>query len=85
MTTHPWYLVAESDDIDTRYTDEIVCPHCGHEQGDSWEWADSDDDAECDHCENRFGYTRDISVSYTSSATDEQKAAAVSGVAEVPR
>lgn len=65
----------EAEDIDTRYTDEIVCPHCGYEQGDSWECADSDDDAECERCEGRFHYERNIEVTYSSGMTEEQKAA----------
>jgi hypothetical protein len=26
-------------DIDHEFTEDIVCPHCGHVHGDSWEWA----------------------------------------------
>lgn len=63
-------------DFDTDYTNEITCPHCGREQGDSWECDDSDDEAQCGHCENFFGYRRIVSVTYTSSATEGQKAAA---------
>lgn len=68
--------------FDTDYTNEIVCPHCGYKQSDSWEWDDSEDEAQCGHCENFFGYERVVSVTYTSSATDEQKAAAQARAAE---
>lgn len=66
---------AEAKDVETRRTDEIVCPHCGREQSDSWEWADSDDDAECGHCGGRFHYERNITVTYSSGMTEEQKTA----------
>jgi DNA-directed RNA polymerase subunit RPC12/RpoP len=27
-----------SKEIDCQYTDEIICPYCGYEFGDSWEY-----------------------------------------------
>jgi DNA-directed RNA polymerase subunit RPC12/RpoP len=60
--------------FDTRYTDNIVCPHCGHEHLESWEWADSDDESECEHCGGHFFHERTISVNYYSGMTEEQKA-----------
>lgn len=48
------------------YTEEIVCPWCGKEQSDSWEYADYDSECECDYCEKVFEYQRNIEVTYTS-------------------
>ena len=47
-------------------TDEITCPWCGHEFGDSWEYGDSDDACECTECGKLFEYTRETEVTYTS-------------------
>ncbi len=55
-----------SKEIDTEYTDEVVCPYCGAEQGESWELADNNDDYDCNECGKVFGYERDIEVTYRS-------------------
>jgi hypothetical protein len=47
------------------YTDEITCPHCGYEHGDSWESSD-DGVTECDECGERFFFARDVEVTYSS-------------------
>ena len=47
-------------------TDEIRCPWCGYECGDSWAFDESGDHA-CEKCERAFFYQREISVSYSSS------------------
>ena len=55
-------------EIDCEGTDEVVCPHCGHEHSDSSEFFGRHEDAEveCSECEKWFWVTRDVSVSYTS-------------------
>ncbi len=55
--------VAEFDG-DTDYTDEIVCPHCGHMYSDSFEV--SEGEHECRDCGNAFNVERDVSVSYST-------------------
>lgn len=37
---------------DTSYTNEVICPYCGHVQSDSWEMRDGEND--CDDCEKTF-------------------------------
>lgn len=53
------------DDHDTQGTDEIVCPHCGHEHRDSFEFDDSGI-TECEACEKPFTYNREISITYST-------------------
>jgi len=48
--------------INHEYTNEIVCPYCGAEFSDSWEFGD-DDFPECD-CGKKFISRRDIEVTY---------------------
>jgi hypothetical protein len=48
--------------IDHEYTKEIVCPYCGAEFLDSWEYGDHDF-PECD-CGKKFISKRDIDVTY---------------------
>ncbi len=52
-----------SELIDHEYTDEIVCPWCGYEHGDSWEGPESGEDI-CDECEKTFAYCRQVEVTY---------------------
>lgn len=55
-------------EIDHEFTDEIVCPHCGHEHGDSWEWRGDDGEADCDDCGKPFEWSRNVSVCYSTKA-----------------
>lgn len=53
--------------IDHDFTEELVCPHCGHEEGDSWEVKPSDEDLgllECSDCGKGYYGTRNITVDY---------------------
>jgi predicted RNA-binding Zn-ribbon protein involved in translation (DUF1610 family) len=52
---------------DHEFTDEIVCPWCGHEISDSWEVEADDGDYECPECGNEFCYCREVSVTYSTS------------------
>lgn len=54
-------------EFDTDYTDKPVCPHCGEEFEDGWEWAATETDTECDACEKPFHVRPDYSVSYTTT------------------
>jgi DNA-directed RNA polymerase subunit RPC12/RpoP len=50
-------------------TDEIVCPHCGHEMSDSWEYLDGNrtkGSADCGECEKTFKWEAEYSVTYTT-------------------
>ena len=62
--------------INTEYTNEIVCPFCGYEFCDSWEYGDGFNEdlglieylglIECKSCEKKFYATKHISVTYCS-------------------
>ena len=56
--------------INTEYTNEIVCPFCGYEFCDSWEYGDGFNEdlglIECQSCEKEFYASKHISVSYCS-------------------
>ena len=55
------------EDIDCDYTNEIVCPYCGHEKTNSWEYDGDDGEIECDECGMKFAYVRNVSVDYSTS------------------
>lgn len=57
------------NDIDSLFTKEVVCPYCGHEFSDSWEWDDSEDEIYCDNCDNKFAMERNIEVTYSTYKT----------------
>jgi len=62
-----------SDEINHRYTNEIVCPHCGYEQGDSWEADDAGEEfCQNDDCAKPFNYERHVEVTYCTSKPDEK-------------
>jgi transcription elongation factor Elf1 len=54
-------------DIDHEYTNEIVCPFCGSEFGDSWEVESGSEDLglqQCGDCDKHFYATRNITIDY---------------------
>lgn len=53
-------------EIDHEFTDEVVCPYCGREHCDSWEYSD-DGTEECNDCGKTFNYTRNVTVEYSTS------------------
>jgi hypothetical protein len=57
--------------IDHKYTSNIVCPYCGYEYTDSWEFEDDCDDYECADCEKVFTYERHVTVEYCTSKKKE--------------
>ena len=55
--------------IDYEYTEEIVCPYCGEDVGDSWEYPE-EDKITCGGCEKQFTYHRDTDITYVSKKID---------------
>ena len=63
-----------SKEIDHEYTDEIVCPYCGHEFSESYEFSGDSGEEECYECGKEFEYHRHIEVTYcTYEITEEMK------------
>jgi DNA-directed RNA polymerase subunit RPC12/RpoP len=64
-------------EIDHIYTNEIVCPHCGHKYRDSWECGTDEAGGECDweetccECGAEFYASRYIAVSYSTRKINE--------------
>lgn len=56
----------EEGDQDHEYTDEVVCPYCGYEHGDSWELSADSDEMDCGNCDQPFTYERNIEVTYST-------------------
>lgn len=56
--------------IDTEYTNEITCPYCGYEDGDSWEAGPSSEETwstDCGNCGRIIVAQRNIEVTYCTS------------------
>ena len=63
-----------SDRAERHCEDDIVCPYCGREYEDSWEWGDGHeggDIEECDECGKKFHWYRRLSVSYNTDGDCE--------------
>lgn len=57
-------------EIKHEWTDELVCPHCGHVHSDSWEMNSGDEgdwDMECHECDETFDAQRHVTVKYSTS------------------
>lgn len=46
--------------------DEITCPICGYEVGDSWEYDSDEGDCECGGCGATLEWSREVEVSYSA-------------------
>ncbi len=60
-------------DFDCDYTDEIVCPYCGYEQSDNWEFVDEDEECQeydCQSCEKRFNFTVHKSITFSATCME---------------
>ena len=53
-------------EIDHKNTDDIICPYCGCEHSDSWEY-NNDNELDCEECEKRFNLYVNHTVDYTTS------------------
>jgi len=53
--------------IDNEFTDEPVCPWCGYELFDAWEYDDEVEDEECCECDKKFDIFRHHSISYSTT------------------
>lgn len=55
-----------ADAINHCHTKNVVCPYCGYEDKDSWEYDGSWGGTACVHCGKKFNYERTTSVSFTT-------------------
>lgn len=53
---------------DHSWSDEPVCPYCGHEATNAWEWgiAEEDGEHECGECERTYTWTRHVLVRWNT-------------------
>ena len=54
-----------AEEVCHRYTYEIVCPYCGYEYEDSWEFNETGEE-QCDQCFKEFEYERETTVRYST-------------------
>lgn len=52
--------------IDHEYTKNIVCPHCGHEIEDSFEFGVDSGNEKCSKCDKEFFFERYTEVIYST-------------------
>ena len=54
------------EEYETWRTDDVICPHCAHVHGDSWEFPDNAI-VDCHDCDKPFMMERNIDISYSTS------------------
>lgn len=57
---------------DTEYTSHAICPHCGYEDIDCFEWSD-DDNRECGICDLPFKSVREVEITYSTEKIGKSK------------
>lgn len=63
--------------MDTQHRDYPICPHCGHEHKDAWEWEfgpglEGDTETECGECDKPFFVARHATITYTTQPIPRQ-------------
>lgn len=53
-------------EIDHEYTNEIVCPYCGKEQSDPYDFREDDGEIQCESCDSAFSYERHRSIKFST-------------------
>jgi hypothetical protein len=62
--------VPDAPEIDHNCTDHAVCPHCGHEHRDDWEWQGEEGTHECDDCGEPFKWYAEVSRTWDTEKQD---------------
>jgi len=56
--------------MEHRNENEIICPYCGWEDQDSWEFTEESGTDTCASCDKEFNVFREVSVTYSTSRID---------------
>jgi|GEM_PF-3920061 len=58
-------------DIDTKYQNNLICPHCGYEDKEPYEVTGDEENGntECGNCGKYYQFTRYINISYSTFKT----------------
>ncbi len=68
-----------ANELQTNLQPRPVCPHCGHQHNDAWEWnfgpgLDGDSEGrDCYECGEAFDCRRVVDVSYTTKPVELAK------------
>lgn len=67
----------QESELDTEYTDDIICPNCGHEHERDSEheefYVDGEHDFHCWHCSEEFLVNTSISYTYSTYKKEDKK------------
>ena len=55
-------------EIDHEYTEYVVCPHCGYEDSDTWDYEGGK--YYCNACNNPFWVVVNVSVTYSTEKVE---------------
>ena len=50
------------------WSNDPICPYCGHVQSDFWEYPGEDGDCDCGDCGRRFMWSRHIEVTFSTTS-----------------
>lgn len=61
----------EWDEDETTSTNEMICPYCGDENTDSFEYGEDEGERVCGKCSREFNYIREITITYSTGRSEE--------------
>jgi hypothetical protein len=66
-----------SNTIDTEHRDLPICPHCGHEHKEAWDWgfpgAEGCIETWCESCGKEMIVSKSVTITYTTTKPKEPK------------
>lgn len=57
--------------FDHNATNEVICPYCGYEFSDSWEFKEEWGELKCDECNKTFKYERFTEATYFTEKKED--------------
>ncbi len=61
------------NEFETYGEDEVTCPYCETQVGDSWELGGDEGERECYECGKKYEWYRNVSVDYSTVGIEEEK------------
>lgn len=59
------------ENFETSYTDQPVCPYCGHAHSDAWGMEEGN--SCCDACDKEFFLTEHVTIKYKTSRLEDER------------
>lgn len=57
---------------ETSHEDRLICPYCGYDEDEYWEYDDECGTVYCGRCEKEYKYTRHVEITYSTEPLKDE-------------